>query len=138
MNPNPGRVFAQSGVVPYRIKNGNIEVLLITTERGRRWIIPKGLVEDAMTAADSAAKEAWEEAGISGRVSPKLMGTYEYRKWGGICRVEVFLLQVETMFDDWPESRMRKRQWFSLAEAVNRLEEAELKQILGNLPELIQ
>jgi 8-oxo-dGTP pyrophosphatase MutT (NUDIX family) len=56
-------------VIPYRIRDGKIEVMLITSSTRKRWIIPKGMIEPDMTPQDSAAKEAWEEAGIIGQVA---------------------------------------------------------------------
>lgn len=124
----------QSGVIPYRIMDGKIEVMLITSSGGKRWVIPKGLIEPNMTSQDSAAKEAWEEAGVLGKVFPDLMGTYEYYKSGCAWQVDVFLLQVETVVENWPEAYKRKRQWVSIPKAIKRVDEPELKMILGNLP----
>ena len=124
----------QSGVIPYRIINGQIEVMLITSSGSKRWVIPKGLIEPNMTPEDSAAKEAWEEAGVLGLVFPNLMGTYEYYKSGCTWQVDVFLLQVETVLDNWPEAYKRKRQWVSIPKAIKRVDEPELKLILGDLP----
>ncbi len=111
----------QSGVIPYRILDGKIEVMLITSSGGKRWVIPKGLIEPDMTPEDSAAKEAWEEAG-------------EYYKSGCTCQVDVFLLQVETVVENWPEAYKRKRQWVSIPKAIKRVDEPDLKLILGDLP----
>ncbi|WP_293124369.1 NUDIX hydrolase [Microcoleus sp. bin38.metabat.b11b12b14.051] len=124
----------QSAVIPYRIQNGQIEVMVITSSTGKRWVIPKGLIEPDMTPQDSAAKEAWEEAGLLGKVFPDLLGTYEYQKSGYICQVEVFLLQVQTVLENWPEASCRKRQWVSIPKAIKRVNEPELKQILADLP----
>jgi len=134
MIPRPTRFFEQSGVIPYRIRDVKIEVMLITSSTRKRWIIPLGMIEPDMTPQDSAAKEAWEEAGIIGQVGPTLMGTYEYHKWGGICRVQVFSLGVETVLEDWPEASYREREWLSIEQAVKRVEEAKLKQILMSFP----
>ncbi len=123
----------QSGVIPYRIMDGKIEVMLITSSGSKRWVIPKGLIEPDMTPEDSAAKEAWEEAGVLGKVFPDLMGTYEYYKSGCTWQVDVFLLQVETVLDNWPEAYKRKRQWVSIPKAIKRVDEPELKLILGDL-----
>ncbi|WP_341730610.1 NUDIX hydrolase [Microcoleus sp. EPA2] len=123
----------QSGVIPYRLMDGKIEVMLITSSGGKRWVIPKGLIEPDMTPEDSAAKEAWEEAGVLGRVFPDLMGTYEYYKSGCTWQVDVFLLQVETVVENWPEAYKRKRQWVSIPKAIKRVDEPELKLILGDL-----
>ncbi len=124
----------QSGVIPYRIMDGKIEVMLITSSASKRWVIPKGLIEPNMTSQDSAAKEAWEEAGVLGKVFPDLMGTYEYYKSGCTWQVDVFLLQVESVVENWPEAYKRKRQWVSIPKAIKRVDEPELKLILGNLP----
>ncbi|HLO47349.1 MAG TPA: NUDIX hydrolase [Kamptonema sp.] len=138
MNAKPAIIIHQSGVIPYRILDGEIEIMVITSSTGKRWVIPKGLVEPDMTPQDSAAKEAWEEAGLIGNVLPTLLGIYEYPKWGGICRVEVFLLQVETVMENWPEAKKRKREWVSINKAVKRIEEVELKQIIVDLPNTLQ
>ena len=125
----------QSGVIPYRIMDGQIEVMLITSSGGKRWVIPKGLIEPDMTPEDSAAKEAWEEAGVLGRVFPDLMGIYEYYKSGCTWQVDVFLLQVETVLENWPEAYKRKRQWVSIPKAIKRVDEPELKLIIGDFPQ---
>jgi 8-oxo-dGTP pyrophosphatase MutT (NUDIX family) len=137
MNLKSVQRYQQSAVIPYRIKNGKIEVLLITSSTGKRWVIPKGMIEPFMTPQASAAKEAWEEAGIVGQVLPTSVGTYEYQKWGGTCRVEVFLMQVETVLEVWPEASIRKRQWVSVKQAVKRVEEAELKRIFITFPDTL-
>jgi 8-oxo-dGTP pyrophosphatase MutT (NUDIX family) len=134
MNPNQPLFIQQSAVIPYRLVNGQIEIMVITSSTRKRWVVPKGLVEPDMTPQDSAAKEAWEEAGIIGNVFPNLLGTYEYQKCGNICQVEVFLLQVEIVLNNWPEAKKRKREWVSINKAVKRMEEIELKQIIWDLP----
>ena len=119
----------QSGVIPYRLEQGKIEILLVSSRKKKRWVIPKGIVEPDLTPQDSAAKEALEEGGILGEVLPESVGTYTYEKWGGVCRVVVFLLKVTSLEANWLEN-YRERQWFSLPEARKRLDEAELKNIL--------
>ena len=134
MNQVPGWFYTQSGVIPYRVRTGEIEVMLITSRKRKRWVIPKGVVEPDLDPAESAAQEAWEEAGLVGQVSSRSIGHYEYQKWGGVCRVEVFLLQVGNILADWPEAEVRDRQWLSLEEAAGRVDEQELKRIILALP----
>ncbi len=129
-------IFTQSGVIPYRWQGGELQVLLITSRKGRRWIIPKGIVEPDMTPAESAAKEAFEEAGIKGEVNPESVGTYSYYKWGGTCRVTLFLMHVTQEFDEWPES-FRKRQWLPPAEAARQVSVDLLQLMLKRLASLI-
>lgn len=130
MSRKSSRVFKQSGVIPYRVRNGKIEVLLITNRRRQHWVIPKGGIKRAMSSPDSAAKEAWEEAGVLGQVDANKIGTYEYHKRAKTYQVEVFLLPVETVLKDWPEASTRKRQWLGVTKAVKQVESAELKRIL--------
>lgn len=130
MSQKSSRVFKQSGVIPYRVRNGKIQFLLITNRRRQHWLIPKGGIKRAMDSPDSAAKEAWEEAGVLGQVDANKIGTYEYHKRAKTYQVEVFLLSVETVLKDWPEASTRKRQWLGVTKAVKQVESAELKRIL--------
>lgn len=132
----PSWLYNQSGVIPWRRCDGGIEILLITSIRRGRWIIPKGVVEPDMTPGESARKEAFEEGGIDGVLSGFSMGSYRYRKWGGICTVEVYILRVTHIFDEWPESDQRKRQWFPLETAAELIEEPTLKTMIHNLSKL--
>lgn len=109
-------------------------MLLIRNNSGRRWIVPKGLVEAGMSPAESASMEAYEEAGVSGRVGDVVIGTYEYNKWEGVCRVEMFLMEVDEVLDEWPED-FRDRQWVSLERAVELAQPDPLKRIIASVPE---
>lgn len=136
MQERPDYYYRQSAVIPYRIVEGKLQVLMITSRRKKRWIIPKGIIEPELSAADSAAKEAFEEAGLNGQVCTSPIGTYEYEKWGNICRVQVFTMRVEKVWDEWEEN-FRDREWISLDTAIKRVQEKRLKQILKDLPLVI-
>lgn len=129
--------FKQAGVIPYRFVEGEIQVLLITSSNGKRWVIPKGWKELLETTAEAAAKEAWEEAGITGTIHTPAIGTYPNRKWGYHFPVEVFLMQVEAEHTTYPESTRRKRRWMSLPQAAQRIREPELKHLLQQVPNLL-
>ena len=126
----PNWLYQQSGVIAYRRCDNGFEILLVTSSSGKRWTIPKGVVEPGMSPARSAVKEAYEEAGIEGRVHPEPIGGYSYDKWGGTCRVEVFLFEVTNVLDDWPEAQARRREWCSVEEAAHRVPEPQLKALL--------
>ena len=66
--------FNYSGVIPFRYLDGTLQILLITTKSGKKWITPKGNIEKNMTPQQSALKEAEEEAGIKGEILPSLSG----------------------------------------------------------------
>jgi len=133
----PEWTYRQSAVIPYRFGANGFEVLLITSRKRKRWVLPKGVVEPGMTPADSAEKEAIEEAGIQGTVDDRPLGAYRYRKWGGTCTVEVFAMQVKEQFDDWPDADSRIREWMPVAEAAGRVDEEELKEMIAALPQLV-
>lgn len=128
----------QSGVIPYRVSNGKAEVLLISSRTSKKWGIPKGGIAKAMTAADSAVKEAWEEAGVVGGVNSSLLGSYQYRKQGKIYHVEVFLLQVEAEYSDWQEANTRERQWLDVPSAAALVKPVALKRLLKTCLEPIK
>jgi len=135
MRSKPSWFYQQSGVIPYRIINDHFEILLITSRRRGRWIIPKGIIDPGTTAAQSAAKEAYEEAGIHGDISSSPIGTYRYHKWGGECTVEVFLLKVHTELETWPEASVRQRRWMTITDAAHVIEEPQLQELILAVPE---
>jgi 8-oxo-dGTP pyrophosphatase MutT (NUDIX family) len=130
MSRKTNKVLKQSGVIPYRVRDGKIEVLLITNRSRQDWVIPKGGLAKGMSPPDSAAKEAWEEAGVVGRVNTEKLGAYKYRKRGNTYQVNLFLLPVETELEDWPEARHRQRQWLDVKQAARLVKKPSLKRIL--------
>ena len=111
------------------------EVLLITSLNTKRWILPKGWPMDGMSLAQSAAREAFEEAGVEGVVSATPIGNYPYlkeKKDGGAmaCSVDVFLLEVTGQSADWPENGKRELAWLPLTQAEAKVAEPGLRQIL--------
>lgn len=130
--------YNQSGAIPYRINNDELEVLLITTRGRKHWIVPKGVIEQNLSAQDSAAQEAYEEAGVKGQIEDKKMGEYKYQKWGGTCTVTVFPLEVEEVLDIWPESKVRLRKWVSIDEAIEMLDLPDLQDMVRTLPKKIE
>ena len=133
MEPKPDWLYNQSAVIPFRMENGELKVLLITTLHKKKWIIPKGVIEENLSPGESAAMEAYEEAGVKGHVYPDQIGEYQYRKWGGVCTVKVYLLEVREMLDEWPESDLRERRWLSISEAAELVKEKALKPIIRDL-----
>ena len=95
-------------------------------------MIPKGIIEPDLSPAESAAKEALEEAGVEGRVGTEPLGHYEYEKWGGTCSVEVFVLEVDRVHDEWAEDH-RQRLWLTPAAAAERVEEEDLARLIAEL-----
>ncbi|HVV64405.1 MAG TPA: NUDIX hydrolase [Rhizomicrobium sp.] len=110
------------------------EILLITSLNSGRWIIPKGWPEPELTMAESAAREAFEEAGVTGDIQSAALGAYHYlkEKRDGVvpCSVDVFVLKVTRQLNDWPEKGARQMAWLPAEQAAARVAEPGLRQIL--------
>ena len=128
---------AQSAALPWRRgADGAVEVLLITSRETRRWVIPKGWPIKGLTSAESAAREAFEEAGVEGVTSGKKLGVYHYDKRlrsGRLqqVRVSVYGLQVLRELDAWPEKGQREHLWTGVAEAAGRVDEPDLQRLIA-------
>ncbi len=88
-----------------------------------------------LSDAKAAAREAFEEAGIGGKISGEPIGSYEYNKIFGPgfalpCRVMVYSMQVAKILPKWPEKSERKRHWMTLDVAAASVHEPELRDLI--------
>ncbi len=127
----------QYGALPYRFTpEAALEILLVTTRRTRRWIIPKGWPIKGLRSPKAAAREAYEEAGVSGRVGVKPIGTFTYDKAldeAGVqatCEVKVYPLLVRRQLEVFPESEQRMLQWVDPAKAVMMIKDPGLRKLV--------
>lgn len=121
--------ISQAAAIPF--KDG--QICLVRSSSGKRWIVPKGCVEAGHTLAETALQEAWEEAGVVGTLEPEPVGTYCYEKYGGICHVTVFVMNVHQVAEEWPEMLMRPRQWMTPRIALRCLREPGLREIMHEI-----
>ena len=113
----------QAGAIPYRIVEGQVVFLMITSRRSANWVFPKGSIEKNQTPAQAAAMEAYEEAGVRGEIADAPVGAYLHPRNDAeesMVRVELFPLHVTEQLDDWPEEPQRFRHW-ALLPQVKRL-----------------
>lgn len=128
---------SQFAALPWRRNAaGEVEILIITSRETRRWVIPKGWPIKGMSSAKSAAREAFEEAGVIGKIRKGPIGAYAYDKRlrnGRLqhVRVAVFGLQVDTESDVFPEAGQREKLWVSPIEAARYVDEPELMVLLA-------
>ena len=116
-------------------KDGQLEILLLTSRDTGRWVIPKGWPMGSKASHVVAATEAREEAGVKGIVEHDPLGSFGYGKAmaEGLvlpCEVQVHALEVTGSFKDYKEKGVRKLEWVSPQEAASRVAEAGLKKII--------
>jgi 8-oxo-dGTP pyrophosphatase MutT (NUDIX family) len=138
MARTPKDRFNQVAALPFRIRNGRLEVLLVTSRETKRWLIPKGWPIKGKKAYKAAAQEAMEEAGVKGSISQKAIGHYDYWKRRAehfdLCRVEVYPLEVSKQLKKWPEKGERDLRWFEVEEAAQQVLEPALAAVIRGLP----
>jgi 8-oxo-dGTP pyrophosphatase MutT (NUDIX family) len=118
---DPDKHPKQAAAIPIRrATGGGIEICLIRRKTSSKWGIPKGYIEGG-DASGAALEEAYEEAGLHGRIVGDSVGIYEYKKELAALTVAVFVMEVLDEQRTWPEMRWRERRWCSLEEAVDLL-----------------
>lgn len=128
----------QVGALCLRGRPGRREVLLVSSLGTGRWIIPKGWPMRGKSLAESALREAWEEAGVQGEVGAHPFGAFAYIKQRQAaapqpCEVQVFIVRVRKLDDVFPEAGKRARRWVGPREAMAMVDEPGLKAMLGSL-----
>lgn len=118
----------QACAVPYKFRKKQLFLCLVTSTRGR-WIFPKGCIEKGHTAADTALAEAFEEAGLEGRIIGAPLGVYESSKEGFELSVQAMLMEVTHCHRHWAEESFRERRWVKASEIDEWLGDAELRRI---------
>ena len=132
--------------VCYRIRRSTIEFLLVQTRSGR-WTFPKGSVEPGLTHAQAAALEAFEEAGVHGRMEEASFTRYVHHKErnSSVAQITVSAHLCEVSRLEPPPEPGRNRTWFSVDNAKEKLREdrnpdhaAELARVVNRAVARIQ
>jgi 8-oxo-dGTP pyrophosphatase MutT (NUDIX family) len=127
----------QAAAFPVRRVGRAIQVCLVRRKTAGSWGIPKGIVDPGDTREETALNEAREEAGISGRLLGKAVGTYRYRKWGTKLTVAVYVMEVLHQEARWEEAPIRERMWTTLEEALDLLSDHPMAPLLDRVKEVI-
>lgn len=126
-NPNPIQIAA----LCYRQGSNDLEILLITSRKGKKWILPKGNPIDAMTNAQSAQQEAYEEAGVRGDVDEECIGIVQTTKnlgngFRSKIDLHIYALSVTSIEENFPEKGQRKIEWLTLKQAIKRTDDIKI------------
>lgn len=130
-------MIRQYGVLAYEAAEGSEpRFLLITSRSSKRWIIPRGNPIRGLPPPQSAAQEAYEEAGVRGLVGPREIGAYKYKKIrrdgsSTTANVHVFPLHVRKQSKYWPERKQRETRWFTREEAAEMVSEPGLRDMIA-------
>lgn len=126
----PAETPTRCAALPYRVHEGSIDVLLITRRGRAGWIIPKGKVDRDLGPAESARREAIEEAGVEGEPGHAPFDVYRH---GGddAPLVQVFLLRVTHELPTWPEADERERMWVRAQAAPGQVSDPGLARVLS-------
>jgi 8-oxo-dGTP pyrophosphatase MutT (NUDIX family) len=135
LQPEPiskARQREQVAAVCFRILSTGIEFLLVRTRRGR-WTFPKGGAQAGLSHAQSAALEAFEEAGVHGRIEEVAFVRYTRRKLAaenelGYVQAAVRAHLCEVLHLDVPQEANRNPTWFSATKAKRRLGEGRTRE----------
>lgn len=128
----------QTGALPWRWSDeAGVEFLLVTGRRSGRWLVPKGWPMKGKSLPEAAAQEAFEEAGVRGRVDTKPIGHLAHTKNHLLAgpmsfTVVVFPLEVSEDLQDWPERGQRSRRWFTRAEALAVVQSVDLQKLISD------
>src|SRR5262245_35633384 len=118
-------------VAAIAVRKGRI--CLVTSRSGKRWVVPKGCLERGKSHDEIVLQEAWEEAGLEGKIHGDSIGSYSYWKTGKRHEVLVFVMEVKETHDRWPEHRRRERCWLRPEKALTRIREEGLRQLLRSV-----
>jgi 8-oxo-dGTP pyrophosphatase MutT (NUDIX family) len=123
-----GKTNRQAAVIA--VREGRI--CLITSSSGKRWLVPKGNLEQGAKLQQTAIQEAWEEAGLVGTLRSGHVGKYRMEKLGRVFQVVVFRMEVTQAKSDWPERNRRRRRWCLPNEALSLIDHTKLRKIVGD------
>ncbi|MBY3215890.1 NUDIX hydrolase [Rhizobium laguerreae] len=125
----------QAGAICLRRSKRELQVLLVTSRRTGRWGLPKGHVEPDETTAEAAAREAFEEGGVRGKVSDQPFGSFHYVKGspGRAYRVTAHVIVARSSSKLFPEQQVRRTKWFPIDQAVREAANPGLQDLLSKL-----
>ncbi|KAK7842633.1 nudix hydrolase 17, mitochondrial [Quercus suber] len=128
------------GCIPYRYKITNqtsiedardLEVLVISSQKGKGMLFPKGGWETDESKIEAASRETLEEAGVRGIIESEL-GQWSFKSKSHDTYYEGFMfpLLVQEQLDFWPEKNARQRIWMSVQEAREVCQHLWMKEAL--------
>jgi 8-oxo-dGTP pyrophosphatase MutT (NUDIX family) len=141
MQPRPRIKVVSSGGVVYRVENGVVLFLLLTSNKRGVWCLPKGLIEENEDEVTTAMREVREETGVS-RV--KLRGKVGQIKYQFGFRAKTFDKTVHFFLFETDQADARvgtehdAMEWMPFEKALQTLSYPNEKDMLNKAWTMIQ
>lgn len=128
------------GVIPFKISDGKSAILLVTSIRTGRWVLPKGNLKTKESHKKGCLREAFEEAGIEGKILKDFPMTMVMPINGdGIDETPVvfYPMRVKNEAAVWPEQDRRQRKWITLDTALAEIPSKDILIVLHHFKTLL-
>lgn len=140
------REISAGGVVykKLKVKSQKLKVVWLVCKHSgyKKWVLPKGLIDEGETAEQAAVREVGEETGVKvrivGKIKPVEKYTYSLNGERIFKIVQYFLMEYvggDIADHDW---EMEEVEWLPFEEADKRLEYSGQKQVLKQVQEMVK
>jgi len=120
----------QCGALAYRLRRGQPTYLIVTSRRTGRWIFPKGQPEKDESGWETAAREAFEEAGVIGTGLARQIGRYRSIKfredWVQPLDIALYPVRIKRLLREWEENGERERRMVTASRAAVMLSQPDM------------
>ena len=109
------------------------EIVLVSQDEGESWELPAATPSEGEQKTTVVEAQAWQKAGVLGHAEEHRLGEYLYSHGGKMYKVEVYELKAKKCRDQWPGEERCKRGFFSIEEAISKVDEFGLRDIFKKL-----
>ena len=122
------------GAIPFIVEDGDVKLLMVTSLTGGRWVFPKGMLKKGEGKLKGCRREAFAEAGIQGKILSDLPITAliksKNKLKSDMMVVTYYPMIVTKQTKEWPEKKLRNRQWVPLDEIDQHLRKGDLREVV--------
>ena len=122
------------GAIPFIVEDGDVKLLMVTSLTRGRWVFPKGTLKKGEGKLKGCRREAFEEAGIKGKILSDLPITAviksKDKSKSDMMVVTYYPIFVTKQIKEWPEKKLRNRQWVPLDEIDHHLKKGDLRKVV--------